>query len=101
MKKRTLVEIGVGVTAFVLIGLFHTQMIAAAMIATGRSPKCPWNAAISSVSLSKWQDEQTRHNQAQSKLIEKGEDGTELWETPNGRFWIPKGSSEDVAYDLA
>jgi FkbM family methyltransferase len=101
MKKASIIEICVGVMLFVLISVFHSQMLAAAMIALGRSPECPWYAALPSVSTTERQDKLAKSIAAHSKVVAKDEMGTELWETPRGRYWIPKGSAGAIAYDLA
>lgn len=101
MKKRTLVSIGVCALVLVLIGFYYPQMMAAAMIATGRNPNCPWRVALSSVSTSTRQSNETEYIESHSKLIEKDQTGTELWETPLGRYWVPAGNMGAVSYDLA
>jgi FkbM family methyltransferase len=101
MKKTTIIEICAGATLFAFIGLFNAQIVGAALVVLGRSPKCPWSAALASVSTFKKQNNLTEYIMAHSKVIEKDELGTELWDTPSGKYWLPQGSAKAIAYDLA
>src|SRR5215471_5553109 len=101
MKTRTLIQIGVCAVVVLLVGCYYPQMMAAAIIAAGRSPNCPWRVALSSMSTSTYQSTESEYIESHSKLIEKDEKGTELWETPLGRYWVPAGNMGAVSYDLA
>ena len=75
--------------------LFHAQISAAALVSLGRSPKCPWSSALASVSTFTRQGNLTQYITDHSKVLETDESGAELWETPSGKFWIPRGSAEN------
>src|SRR5438309_11294244 len=98
MKKSTIIEICVGATLFILIGVFHLQMAALAMMTVGRSQKCPWRAALASMSTSAKQTEYSEYIEDHSKLLAKDELETELWDTPSGKYWIPAGSAKAISY---
>jgi FkbM family methyltransferase len=101
MRKGVIIEICAGVALFAAIGVFHAQMVAAAMISLGRSPDCPWQVALASVAMTEKQRNLAESIASKSKIVEKDDAGSELWDTPRGKYWIPKGSSKAIAYDLA
>jgi FkbM family methyltransferase len=70
------------------------------LVATGNSPVCPLTHALKS----KANLEETLAIKdrivAASRLL-KEESGLELWETPDGQFWIPKGNRYVLPFNLA
>ena len=71
-----------------------------ALVVTGNSPVCPLSHALKS----KANLEETLAIKdrivAGSRLL-KEESGLELWETPKGQFWIPKGNRYVLPFNLA
>jgi FkbM family methyltransferase len=71
-----------------------------ALVVTGNSPVCPLTHALKS----KANLEETLAIKdrivAASRLL-KEESGLELWETPDGQFWIPKGNRYVLPFNLA
>ena len=71
-----------------------------ALVVTGNSPVCPLSHALKS----KANIEETLAIKdrivAGSRLL-KEESGLELWETPKGQFWIPKGNRYVLPFNLA
>jgi FkbM family methyltransferase len=69
-------------------------------VAMGRSPVCPIGKALKS----RARQEEVGHIKDRiflaSKLV-KEESGLELWDTPKGPFWIPKGNRYVLPYNLA
>jgi len=66
----------------------------------GRSPVCPLKLALKSA---RNVEETLRIKDrilAGSRLV-KEESGLELWETPKGQYWIPKGNRWVLPYNLA
>src|SRR5258708_6106140 len=72
----------------------------AAWAMVGRSPTCPLSLAIHAadkdLDLMRSKDIILK----QSKLVTE-ENGLELWDTPKGRFWIPKGNRYVLPFNLA
>jgi FkbM family methyltransferase len=71
-----------------------------ALVAAGRSPVCPMSQALRSKAN---MDEKIRIKDrilAASRLL-KEESGLELWDTPKGRYWIPKGNRYVLPFNLA
>lgn len=72
-----------------------------ALAVAGRSPACPVSSAVQSDQNLR---RQIRYNDEiikASKLLETDPAGYELWDTPSGRFWIPKGSRYALPFNLA
>jgi len=71
-----------------------------AMVAIGRSAVCPMSNALRSVA--NLDDEKRIKDRIllASRLL-KEEDGLELWDTPKGPFWIPKGNRFVLPFNLA
>jgi FkbM family methyltransferase len=69
-------------------------------VAMGRSPVCPIGKALKS----RARLEEVGHVKDRiflaSKLV-KEENGLELWDTPKGPFWIPKGNRYVLPFNLA
>ena len=70
-------------------------------VAAGRSPVCPLEAALKSGDNLQRQIEYKDQILNRSKLLEADPKGFELWETPNGRYWIPAGSRYVLPFNLA
>ncbi len=71
-----------------------------ALVVAGRSPVCPMSHAVQCKANA---DEKTRIKDrilAGSRLL-KEESGLELWETPKGSFWIPRGNRYVLPFNLA
>src|SRR5262245_40517966 len=71
-----------------------------ALVVAGRSPVCPMPNALNTRAHL---DEMGRIKDrilAASKLVRE-ENGLELWDTPKGQFWIPKGNRYVLPFNLA
>jgi FkbM family methyltransferase len=67
---------------------------------TGRSPVCPFSHAV------RWQDEEASLRIAKDRILRASrfvsqDRGLELWNTPKGPFWIPKGNRYVLPFNLA
>jgi FkbM family methyltransferase len=71
-----------------------------AWVLLGRSPVCPYANAIESANNWKRQIELKDEILKASKLIEKDKD-FELFDTPDGRYWMPVGSQYVLPFNLA
>lgn len=72
-----------------------------AWVTIGRSPVCSLQQALKSQENL---DQQVAYKDQilnASKLIAEDSPGYELWETPNGRYWIPAGSRYALPFNLA
>ena len=88
--------IAIGVAAYLAVPPFRLW----ALVVVGHSPVCPMSHAIKSQANV---DEKVRIKDrilAASHLV-KQESGLELWDTPNGQFWIPKGNRYVLPFNLA
>src|ERR1700683_24251 len=71
-----------------------------ALVVAGHSPNCPMANAVKSQANV---DEKTRIKDrilAGSHLL-KQESGLELWDTPKGQYWIPRGNRYVLPFNLA
>jgi FkbM family methyltransferase len=91
-----LVLIAAGVAAYLIFPPFRLF----ALVTAGRSPVCPMSHAVD---CQRNVDEKTRIKDrilAGSRML-KEESGLELWHTPKGEFWIPKGNRYVLPFNLA
>ncbi len=72
-----------------------------ALAVAGRSPVCPLSSAVKSADNLRLQIRYNDEILKASKLLETDAAGYELWDTPSGRFWIPKGSRYVLPFNLA
>jgi FkbM family methyltransferase len=98
VKLLRLLVILLAVTA--AAGFFYPPARMAALAAVGHSPVCPFSHAL----WSKANLEETGRIKdrifAASRLVRE-EAGLELWDTPKGPFWIPKGNRFVLPFNLA
>lgn len=97
MKKFALIA----VAATVAVVAFYPPARLAAYVAIGRGTNCSLKQAVRSGQDLK---DQIRHKDeilAASKLIETDPGGFKRYETPMGRYWIPKGSEFVLPFNLA
>jgi FkbM family methyltransferase len=72
-----------------------------AYILVGRGFGCPYEKAMDARAHAEEIRSRKDKILAASKLIQSDEAGFEYWETPAGRFWIPKGSRYVLPFNLA
>jgi FkbM family methyltransferase len=80
---------------------FYAPARLAAIVALGRSPVCPLSRAIRSDDELRTQIAYKDRILYASKQLENDPAGYHLWDTPHGRFWIPKGSDYVLPFNLA
>jgi FkbM family methyltransferase len=81
--------------------LFYPPFRLSALVLVGRGSVCTLGLAVGST---KDLDRQVRLKDKileASRLVEKDPAGFNLWETPKGRYWVPKGSDYALAWNLA
>src|SRR5258708_8288315 len=89
------------VAAFCALCYFYAPARLAAIVALGRSPVCPMPRASHSADELQKQIAYKDSILHASKLLEKDPAGYHLWNTPDGRYWIPQGSDYVLPYNLA
>jgi FkbM family methyltransferase len=72
----------------------------ATWVLAGRSPVCPLAQAL------RWHDEEDALRDAKDRILRASklvseENGLELWNTPKGQFWIPRGNRYVLPFNLA
>src|SRR5687768_10877169 len=72
-----------------------------ALVMIGRGAVCPLDKAVEAPQELRRQIEVKERILGASTKIESDEKGFELWETPKGRYWIPRGSHFVLPFDLA
>jgi FkbM family methyltransferase len=89
-------------TAALLVAayLWYPPARLAALVATGRSPVCPFRSALRSRSNLDETGAVKDRIFAASHLVRE-DSGLELWETPKGQFWIPRGNRFVLPFNLA
>jgi methyltransferase, FkbM family len=71
-----------------------------ALVVAGRSPVCPLSHAVKASANAEDTIRIKDRILAGSRLL-KEESGLELWDTPKGQFWIPKGNRYVLPFNLA
>jgi FkbM family methyltransferase len=98
--SRIVVSFGVLLAAGLAAYLIFPPFRLWALVVAGHSPVCPLAQAVKCKSNV---EEKTRIKDrilAASHLV-KEESGLELWDTPKGPFWIPKGNRYVLPFNLA
>lgn len=67
----------------------------------GRNQNCPYANAIRALDDVKEQIAKKDQILAASKLLEKDGKGFQLWDTPDGKYWLPDGSEYVLPFNLA
>lgn len=91
-----LIPICLGGVAYV-----NPPLRAAALVALGRASVCPLDRARQADAEEKRQIAIKDRILAASKLVRTDDQGLELWDTPKGQFWIPKGNRYVLPFNLA
>jgi FkbM family methyltransferase len=99
---RWLIVLLVVATAAVLALVYTSRTArAAAIVVMGRASGCPIDHAIDAHRQEKREEQAKDRLLAASKLVDTDAQGFELWDTPRGRFWIPKGNQFVLPFNLA
>jgi len=73
----------------------------AALVLLGRSPQCPMEQAAKAYDHARRLEETKDRILAASRLLQTDAAGYRLWDTPNGRYWIPNGSDYVLPWNLS
>jgi len=88
----------------VVMGLMlwlYPQSIPAALALAGRESMCPLEDVWKGGDLRIRLNQEIESIRGQSRKVEDDPEGYELWETPEGRWWIPAGSESSLPVLLA
>ncbi|MBL8229507.1 MAG: FkbM family methyltransferase [Bryobacterales bacterium] len=97
MKKILLLLIvGVALTLY-----YYAPARLSAWYILGRNQNCPYPNAIRALDDVKEQISRKDQILAASKLLEKDGKGYQLWDTPDGKYWLPDGSEYVLPFNLA
>ena len=90
--------------AFLILGLgvfAPLNLHAAFMYVSGKAGICSFFESWSAAWQSSHQQVRFTELRAVSKVIRQADDGTELWSTPDGDWWVPAASKAAILYDLS
>jgi len=93
-----IVAAGVVGTASVLA---PNEAAALRLYLAGRAGACSVSESLASVRFTRKQVEGERRMKAACKLVEKDPRGFALWDTPQGRFWIPQYDESTLYLNLS
>ena len=71
------------------------------LVAAGRSPVCSLRQAMNSLEVVREHYERIDRVRSASRVVEEDAEGFELWETPQGEFWVPSGAAETMIWVVA
>jgi FkbM family methyltransferase len=105
-KKRSLLDrVSITFVATVLLGggfFFIAPLRAVVLAAAGRTVGCPFGQAIQARALMNHNGENKARFSSASRIIsEDAAAGIDLWDTPKGKFWLPKNQGDLLASLLA
>ena len=69
---------------------FRSHVRAAALVVARRDNGCPVSMALNTASAEQSQARERQRILSASRLVQTEPAGLELWETPAGRYWVPK-----------
>jgi len=98
--SRIVVVVGILLAAAVAAYLIFPPFRLGALVVAGHSPVCPMSHAIESQSNMTEKIRIKDRILAGSRLV-KEDSGLELWSTPDGDYWIPKGNRYVLPFNLA
>lgn len=80
---------------------YYTPARLSAWVLLGRNQNCPMPNALRSPQELKDQIAKKDEILAASRMIESDDKGFRLYETPDGKYWIPEGSQYSLPFNLA
>lgn len=98
--RRLFVLVVILAAAGALVWSYEPARITA-FVLLGRSEVCSLSDALEAPNHLKRQIQTKDRILAASKKLETDAQGYELWDTPKGRYWIPKGSHYVLPFNLA
>ncbi len=100
--KRVLIAVAVRVIAGAAAAYFYPDEIRLARLAmAGHTKVCSVGDAIRAARQSRLQAAGNDRIAREMRLIQKDAAGFQQWDTPAGRYWMPRGSQYSLSWDLA
>ena len=97
---RAVIGLGCFVIALELAVHAYPPLLPWGLAIIGRSPVCPHTAVLAGARQGMRRHALEKQLKAESRLVEDGAE-LQLWATPAGTFWIPKGSAQVLPTLLA
>lgn len=101
LLKIVMVALCISIVAIWVAYFFPMPSRAAYFYASGRAEFCSFLESIQAASATASQQSRATHHYETGKLLERSDDGTELWSTDSGDWWFPTGSRDAMVFDLA
>ncbi len=98
---KSLRYLAAALVALVAAFVFYSPLQLSALVLLGRASVCPLSRAIASPRELRTQIQTKDRILKASRMVEQDPAGFNAWRTPQGRFWLPKGSDYVLAWDLA
>ena len=95
-----LLRVALSIAALAALVVLYPPARLTALVLAGRSPVCPMSKALASPGHLRELTAAKDRILASSRKIGEDKD-YEHWETPHGRFWIPRGSHYVLPFNLA
>jgi FkbM family methyltransferase len=99
--KSGILKLVVALAAVGVLVYWYPPFRLSALVAAGRSPDCPLSQAVKAEDNLKREIEIKDRILKASKRVEVDAQGYTLWDTPKGRYWVPKGSDYVLPFNLA
>jgi FkbM family methyltransferase len=100
VKKFLLLLVGALLIASIAAYAWSPEFRYATWVMVGHSPVCPFRQAINSAAHEK-ELLRTKDRILYASHLVSEDRGLELWGTPKGKFWIPKGNKYVLPFNLA
>jgi FkbM family methyltransferase len=98
--SRLVLGLFIAIAAVAAAWAYYPPLRLSVLVLTGHSPVCPWAGAIQS-KANIVENERIKNRILRASHLVKQESGLELWYTPEGSFWIPKGNRFVLPFNLA
>lgn len=98
VRGARLVVVGLALAGTVYV--WYPSLRLLALVAAGHSPACPASHAVRATANVE-ENERIKNRILRASSLVNEESGLELWDTPKGRFWIPKGNRYVLPFNLA
>lgn len=100
-KSRSILILTVLLAAAGVAYAYYPPFRLLTWVAAGRSPDCPLAQALQSERNAQKEQQYNERIAKESKLVSVDAGGLELWATPKGRFWVPRGNRNLLPFHLA
>lgn len=99
--KRALIAFA-ALAVFAAAGYYYrTEIRLARLVLTGHTKVCSLSDAVRSAGNGRRQAANNDRIARAMRLVAREPDGFQQWDTPDGRYWMPRGSQYALSWDLA